>query len=281
MPRTSNTNVRDEHLIFVKNVPADLAKAAIPELFAPYEPERIKNVYPRSDITTVVVGFRTHQEANRAQQDTDGLRLENVVLRVEMYSKHRSVRFLREARTNWSSGAEEDEFEEEYEDESLAEPEYTLPFGRASQERSGPATWAQVIGDDRQTGMMPLPPPGIALRSENATRTHSIRETSSKWPSRLPVPHSDLACEMDNAETTLGLADSILLRSPNAPPFNVIGHDRDDKETRKLKEQTTTIKLHRSVPTSIFASWEPINTSQRISQRHCHDCIFCQKRVRN
>lgn len=80
MPRHNNTKAKEvEHLIFVKNVPADVARAAGPlmEMFARYGPTRIKNVYPTSDITTVVVSFPTLDEAIDAQEGTDGMRLES------------------------------------------------------------------------------------------------------------------------------------------------------------------------------------------------------------
>jgi RNA recognition motif-containing protein len=280
MPRASNTNSKDEHLIFVKNVPADLAKAAIPELFSPYEPVRIKNVYPKGNITTVVVGFDTHEKASRAQEDTDGLRLENVVLRVEMYSKHRSVRFLRDARTNqWSLGAEEDEFEDEYEDETPAEPEYTLPFGRARQDRSGPATWAQIVREDRRTGMVPLPPPRIALSMEHSTLLTRVASLTS--PIQVAVPRPFLASKTDNTTSTLGSTDGEPAHSPNTSPVDAIDYVRYVEENWKPKKQVATTKPDWPPYTSIFTPWEPINTSQRISQRHCRDCTFCQKRVRN
>jgi hypothetical protein len=280
MPRASNTNFRDEHLIFVKNVPAHLAKAAIPELFSPYEPARIKNVYPKGDITTVVVGFHTHEEASRAQKDTDGLCLENVVLRVEMYSKHRSVRFLRDTRTNqWPSGTGEEEFEDEYEDETPAEPEYTLPFGRARQDRSGPATWAQIVGEDRQTSMMPLPPSGIAFPSERPTTLTGPALLTS--PVQVAVPRFYLASKTDNATSTIGSTDGIPSHSPNMSPVDAIDYVGYVEKNRKPKKQAAATKLGWPPYASIFASWEPINTSQRISQRHCRDCAFCQKRVRN
>jgi len=78
MPRHHNTKAKDvEHLIFVKNVPAHVADGPLLDLFARYEPTRVKNVYPTSDITTVVFSFPTSDEACFAKEDTDGIRLES------------------------------------------------------------------------------------------------------------------------------------------------------------------------------------------------------------
>lgn len=78
MPRQNHTKSKEvEHLIFVKNVPADVAAGPLMELFERYDPIRIKNVYPTSDITTVVVSFPTYDEACYAKEDTDGIRLDS------------------------------------------------------------------------------------------------------------------------------------------------------------------------------------------------------------
>jgi hypothetical protein len=210
MPRAHNAKAhtkpngpaKDEHLIFVKNVPAYLATEAVPELFARYRPDRIKNVYPKSDITTVVVGFATQEKASQAQQETDGMRLENVVLRVEMYSKHRSVRYLQEARTkSQPTSAAEEDYEEldECEEVIPAEPEYVLPFARKPQEGSGPSTWAQVAGTDRKTDMIPPPLPGVAPLTEFPTPSEQRASPEPEPPIKVAVPRIDTARNTDNA----------------------------------------------------------------------------------
>jgi hypothetical protein len=290
MPRAHNVKghskpsgpAKDEHLIFVKNVPAYLATEAIPELFARYRPDRIKNVYPKSDITTVVVGFATQEKASQAQQETDGMRLESVVLRVEMYSKHRSVRYLQEARTKSQPlDATEEDYEdlEEYEENTLAEPKYVLPFARKPQEGSGPSTWAQVAGTDRKTDMMPLPPPpGVAPLADFPTP--SEQRASPAPPIKVAVPRIDTARNTDNATSTLGSTDEVLPHSSTSSSTKVSSCDGDVEYTTKTDEQATTTKPDQPVRDSIFAPWESTSTSQRISHRHCRDCTFCQMRMR-
>jgi hypothetical protein len=290
MPRAHNAKAhtkpngpaKDEHLIFVKNVPAYLATEAVPELFARYRPDRIKNVYPKSDITTVVVGFATQEKASQAQQETDGMRLENVVLRVEMYSKHRSVRYLQEARTkSQPTSAAEEDYEEldECEEVIPAEPEYVLPFARKPQEGSGPSTWAQVAGTDRKTDMMPLPPPpGVAPLADFPTP--SEQRASPAPPIKVAVPRIDTARNTDNATSTLGSTDEVLPHSSTSSSTKVSSCDGDVEYTTKTDEQATTTKPDQPVRDSIFAPWESTSTSQRISHRHCRDCTFCQMRMR-
>jgi hypothetical protein len=291
MPRAHNAKghskpngpAKDEHLIFVKNVPAYLATEAIPELFARYRPDRIKNVYPKSDITTVVVGFATQENASQAQQETDGMRLESVVLRVEMYSKHRSVRYLQEARTKsqpLDAGKEDYEELEEYEEDTLAEPEYVLPFARKPQEGLGPSTWAQVAGTDRKTDMMSLPPPpGVAALADFPTP--SEQRASPAPPIKVAVPRIDTVRNTESATSTLGSTDDVLPHSSNASSTKVASYDGDVENIAKTDEQAKTTKPDRPVLDSIFAPWEPVNTSQRISHRHCRNCMFCQMRMRS
>jgi hypothetical protein len=291
MPRAYNAKAhtkpngpaKDEHLIFVKNVPAYLATEAVPELFARYRPDRIKNVYPKSDITTVVVGFATQEKASQAQQETDGMRLENVVLRVEMYSKHRSVRYLQEARTkSQPTSAAEEDYEEldECEEVIPAEPEYVLPFARKPQEGSGPSTWAQVAGTDRKTDMIPPPLPGVAPLTEFPTPSEQRASPKPEPPIKVAVPRIDTARNTDNATSTLGSTDDVLPHSSNASSTKVASYDGDVEDTAKTGEQATTTKPDQPVRDSIFAPWEPMSTSRRMSHLHCRHCTFCQMRMR-
>jgi hypothetical protein len=289
MPRAHNPRVwtkanvpaKDEHLIFVKNVPAYLATEVIPKLFARYRPDRIKNVYPKSDITTVVVGFETHEKAARAQQDTDGMRLESVVLRVEMYSKHRSVRYLLEERAkSQSPGATEDEYEEEYEDnceeELPVQPQYVLPFARKPQDGTAPSTWAHVAGTERHTGMMPLPPPPGPARIEEFPML-AEQKAPSATPIKVAVPRIKVARDSNNATSTLGSTEGV---PSNVSSTKVASYDGDAEQNQTTEKRKAAAKVNKAVLDSIFAPWEPINTSQRISQGHCQNCTFCQMRMR-
>jgi hypothetical protein len=277
----ANVPAKDEHLIFVKNVPAYLATEAIPKLFAPYHPNRIKNVYPRSDTTTVVVGFETHEKASQAQQETDGMRLENFVLRVEMYSKHRSVRYLQEERTkSQSPDATEDGYgddnEDGYEEEPPAEAEYVLPFAKKPQDGAAPSTWAHVAGTDRQTGMMPLPPPPDLARLAKFLALSEQKAQSSTLV-KVAIPRIKVARHTENATSTLVSTEDMLSKTSST---KVDSYDGDAEQNQTTKKYTLALKVNKAVHDTIFAPWEPINTSRRISQRHCRDCTFCQMRMR-
>lgn len=174
MPRPQPTKppvkVKGEHMIFVKNVPADLATGALDDLLARYEPTRIKNVYPHSHTTTVVVSFKSHDEASYAQQDMDGIRLENVVLHVEMFSKHRSVRYLREERNaHRPLGAVDEELEEEPDEQAHHVPDAAPEVPDESDLTQlkvpsapppiviGGKTWAKIARKPEPLGKAPLP----------------------------------------------------------------------------------------------------------------------------
>jgi len=89
------TRSQNSHLIFVKNVPGDLAEEGIPKLFNEYRPLAIKNIYPYSSVTTMVLSFRSRAEAIRAKEGGHDKRLGNAVLRTEIYEDRRSIRFNR------------------------------------------------------------------------------------------------------------------------------------------------------------------------------------------
>jgi hypothetical protein len=276
---------KEEHLIFVKNVPAYMAHRSIPELYKQYEPVRFKNVYPHSDITTIVIGFRTHDKAVYAQQQTDGVRLESVVLRVEKYNKHRSVRYLQEVRTKGQPlGPTYDDFEEEEEEDQEPEPEpdYVLPFGPTTEETAGvPKTWARIAGNDRATnGMMPLPPPATAFRVRQPT---SITSTTKSTPTfAVAVPHIAALRkteEEDASEVTT--INSLPIQSTGTQSVGVTRSEGVVEEKKKTRTRPAATKVALSVHTSIFAEWEPINSTQRFAKLHCRDCSFCKMRERS
>ncbi|KAF1911957.1 hypothetical protein BDU57DRAFT_542569 [Ampelomyces quisqualis] len=275
MPRAQSTKAKDEHLIFVKNVPADLAIAAIPHLYAQFEPTRIKNVYPNGDITTVVVGFETHEEATQAQQETDGIRLENVVLRVEMYSKHRSVRFLRETRTSHRPhGAVDEDYEELVEE--MEQSEYVLPFGHSQGHAPG-TTWARIVGNKKNgTGMTPLPAAAVP-----ATPQPTLND-ENQTPESTPILEVAFPCfntvtNTKVADPDLASTGNVQPRSPRTSSTEIAGYEGDVEDNQKArKRQPTRGKVDMAVRTSIFAPWHLVNTSRNISQRHRRDCLFCK-----
>ena len=282
MPRPQHTRAKDEHLIFVKNVPADLATGPILDLYSRYEPLRIKNVYPNSDITTVVVSFRTLDEACYAQEDTDGMRLDNVVLRVEMFSKHRSVRYLREERnTHRPLGAVDEGYEEGPEDPPAYVPEaaYAIhmdfPNFPALQDK-GASTWAQIAKKTRPPGMTPLPAPA-------APPLHPIVAKEAVMSTQKPsvaTPCLTTAPETDDAPSEPALTDDISLPSPITSSTEVASYEGDGEDDHMSKGQPHIVKEKVLPRSSIIAPWEPIDSTEGIRQRHCRDCVFCQMRMR-
>lgn len=281
MPRTevSKFKGKEEHLIFVKNVPADLAIVALPRMYEQYDPVRFKNVYPNGDITTLVVGFHNHEEASYAQQETDGMRFDNVVLRVEMYSKHRSVRYLKEARHSHRPLGAIDDYIEEEEEEATPEPEYVLPFGPTKQETTGPTTWARVAGKAGALGMMPLLPPAGARHRRHPTPSGV---TPVSTPSlKVAVSYITALRKTDETDSEVTLTDSLPQRSPHTAFFGANGYEGDVEDNRKIKKRPVAAKKSVPVRTSLFAPWEPIDSTKQFSQRHCRNCTFCKLRERS
>jgi hypothetical protein len=281
MPRVQHPNPRDEHLVFVKNVPAYLATATIPELFAQYEPLRIKNVYPSGDITTVVVAFRRYEEAAQAQQKTDGMRLESVVLRVEMYSKHRSLRFLREGRaTKRPFGAAQERLEDEAEEYPIHHPEeqYAPPLEQICRENSGRATWAQIVRHDRQPGMLSLPaPPTVANEQISTNGQDGASLTIGISVANLHLSH---APGLDDAHSNCSGTERTWIDSPQTTPTEITSNEDHLKDDRKMEALPVTPNGQLMAFNSIFAVSEPVGTDQRIRQRHCQHCTFCQLGMR-
>ena len=108
MPLLPGTRASNERIVFVKNVPSYVPSDQIAELFAPYKPLSIKNIYKGSSITTIVVGFGSRSDAVRAQRNTDGKSLGSAVIKVEMYEQRRSLRYIKgQEQANLASSAGE------------------------------------------------------------------------------------------------------------------------------------------------------------------------------
>jgi hypothetical protein len=280
MPRTSDLGAKEEHLVFVKNVPADLATATIPDLYARYKPLRVKNVYPKGDITTIVLAFRTFETASQAQQDTDGLRLDNVVLRVEMYSKHRSIRYLREVRTSSRPLNVVDEDDDAEVEESLAysmEDGYRSPIEQVYQGNTGATTWAQIVRHDRQRDTKPLPATAVASRQQCSTTA----EEATIWTptTTIAVPRIPAVPKTDDEHSGIARTDETSLGSSYTSSARIVGYQGDVEgncQTKRLAADNPATKES----SSIFALWEPIDTNERIRQHHCRDCTFCQTLLR-
>ncbi|KAF2027134.1 hypothetical protein EK21DRAFT_91789 [Setomelanomma holmii] len=298
--RDTRAGLRDEHLIFVKNVPNSIS-SSIPTLFAPYSPLRVKNVYPHSDITTIVLGFRTQAAASIAQQETDGMRWENVVLRVEGYSKMRSVRYVREergrGRPRGAVGGEEagQEWEEVYEDEdgqqSGPELEYETVFPDVApavkRDVGGATTWAQVAKQTRRLSRTHAADRLVAESSRlDAVVDEHLDEavpSPMKAGPRAPTPSDWEASqhEEDDADerwSNTATPGAIHSHSPTASSSDFAGYAGDIEDNRKTTKVSNVPEAAPAAPTSLFAPWEPIDTSERILLLHCRDCLFCQKR---
>ncbi|CAA9966059.1 hypothetical protein PTMSG1_09418 [Pyrenophora teres f. maculata] len=122
-----NTKSQNAQHIFVKNVPGDLAREGIPRLFHEYKPTAIKNIYPNSSVTTVVLTFRSPTEAIRAKEGGHEKRLGNAVLRTEMYEDRRSIRFNRgQGQAKGKANAKEEDEAEDAEEAPEPAPTYTI-----------------------------------------------------------------------------------------------------------------------------------------------------------
>jgi hypothetical protein len=282
MLQTHNTKTRGEHLIFVKNVPAYMAVDAIPDLYAQYKPLRFKNVYPNGDITTLVVAFQAYDKAVQAQQDTDGMRLDNVVLRVEMYSKYRSLRFLREGRaTHQQLRVVHENIKDKTEGRSapFAEEEYLTPRTYVHQENLGATTWAQIVRHDCKPSMKTPPAPVAAIRSqpqvslEKPAMCTSETITDVTYFSIAFEPAADAMCSR-----TVG-SEGTLVGSSNTSSTEFAGSLGDFEDDCEMKERPVTTEEKTVAYSAIFAASEPTDTDERIRQRHYWDCAFCQMRI--
>jgi hypothetical protein len=283
MPCTHDSDPRDEHLIFVKNVPAYMAVAGIGDLYAQYKPLRVKNIYPNGDITTVVVAFRAYEEASQAQQDTHGIRMDNVVLQVEMYNKHRSLRFLKEGRAThrrFRDVHENIENETEGYPAHLNEGKCATALQDVHQKNPETTTWAQIVQYDRKPRMTPLSAPATALCPQShigAEESETCKLETKMTTFYFPFTRK---AETDGIRSITVGSDGTLLGTSNMPTTEFVGWLEDLKSNCHIEEHPFTPKEKTVIYSGIFAVSEPINTDKRIRQRHYQDCTFCQMRLR-
>jgi hypothetical protein len=353
-----NMRTPNEHLVFVKNVPSDLAKKnAIPKLFAQYNPIGFKNVYPHSNITTIVVTFATRREAAHAQKETDQTRLENVILRVEGYKKIQSVRYLRDKGQAIRPLGTVEEYDTEDSEEYHAEyepPAYNPPpeLVAAKDPKIAPTgiTWAHIAGnqrgavqpvvstiqetdeeekdeqDDKQdneqdegqdkdtppktptvTPRMPVAVPDItwtpkrtadgmpSLMSQNPLLppTPPIFSLSNRTivpPTLLPnTPRETILAPSTSSDEGEWAAHGPYEPLPALPsqknrtivparPGAFYNAQYDAEVEHKVKMEGVSDWAQKSTGIQAASAWEPIDTTERIRQRHCHDCAFCKKR---
>ena len=297
MPLLHSTRAPNEHLIFVKNVPGYFATDEIRSLFAKYNPASIKNVYPNSNVTTIVIGFRTKDEAARAQAETDQTRLAHVVLKVETYNQKQSVRYLRDqGQVTRPRGAAQENEAQYYDEEPIQEegPVFTPPMEPhiAKDSTAAPqgTTWADVagnrcalvheaptmleVGSPTTTESTPISTPRMPIVVPQKLFAPGLEHKSSQrpppevvslgysTPEALAIPPA-LSSHSTDTYSTDEIEDRIR-KLGNIPDWMTIAQWADDSSCRE----------HKPFPT------EPLDTTARIRAKHCRNCAFCQLRDR-
>jgi hypothetical protein len=287
----------NKHLIFVKNLPGYMADT-ITEIFEQYHPISIKNVYPRSDTTTIVVSFPTKQEADRAQSETDQMRLNNVILNVEKYNKTQSVRFLRGK--HWDNlllDAKENGHEEDIEEDSVdghamsrtptpLEPQFAPVAPAASPVLvTEGITWASVAAKLRS------PKKRSFLQAPNLPAEDTVTATPTSAPCiPVAIPVNTPAVKPENTDHVQTTAIS-LNRKPSSEAtvlaqmlaWRIDTPSEPDVEYNSMKRramdksvwEARVAQQHEDYDTKSY-----IDTTARIRQMHCRDCVFCKKRMR-
>ena len=229
-----NTRSQNAHLIFVKNVPGDLAHEGIPKLFGEYKPLVIKNIYPNSSVTTMVLSFRSHAEAIRAKEGGQDKRLGNAMLRTEMYEDRRSIRFNR----GQGQAQGKANNNEPYDSEDTEAPAYTIRNKARSKKglvaAKAPNTiadksWARVAGKPRIEERSEFPDlPTNSHGNLEADLNLNLNPTDSTHP----VPPEDPVPE-DGNHDSFPAADA--LDEQPTPQ----GSDMDDGDSDETVYQTS------------------------------------------
>lgn len=284
MPPAQIFKGRSEHQIFVKQVPKDTAKSTLPDLFAPYNPQSFRNLYPDSYNTTVVLSFSTHDEASLAYRDTNGMRLDNTVLRVEMWNEQRTTRATGAAEDVGAahSGVSILKLATLQHPTPVEDFERTdSPFADTGSPRLKPGdgfTWAQVAGPKR--------PPAAAAAATNRPSTPPLLHPVAGNTPSVPIVESlqPQVIEEPQEKAPSG--------SPATPPTCTEGTAYGEGETveggSEVVADTPKVAQHdESIVTQaqltsppVHSAWDSTNTSDRIARAHCRNCGFCQARLR-
>jgi hypothetical protein len=298
MPLSCSTKAPNEHLIFVKNVPGYLATDEIRSLFAKYNPASVKNVYPNSNVTTVVIGFRTKDQAARAQAGTDQTRLAHVVLKVEMYNQRQSVRYLRDqGQVNRPRGAVQEDESEYLDEDPTQEEELGLAPHTEQHAAKDPTaapqgtTWADVAGNRRA----PFNEATTVPEVDSPATTDSTPISTPRMPTAVPQKLFALDLEhkssprLPPAAVSLGYSAPETLAIP--PPLSsrstdTSSTDEIEGQVRRLGDITswTTVAQWASESSGqqpVRFPTEPLDTTARIRAMHCWNCTFCQLRGRS
>ena len=276
--------------IFVKNVPAFMAKKAIPDLFARYNALHCKNVYPTGFTTTIVVSFQSPADAELARQETDGMRLENIILHVEAYDDQRSIRFLRDNRRAHRP------LETTEDGENIPEFKGIVPRAGSNLTTStrkvagssivrglGSKTWASVAANKHDLTMSDVwsasdKSPG-ALSAESPPPRVSLPVQAMVSDFDIGVPTSS-----GNIPPDFHLEKQTAARSTtNAPMPTEIGDPAHEValEVSKVSSEGPVAEIcTTNTPKKVPGSEEFIDTTERIRQKHCQGCSFCELRTR-
>jgi hypothetical protein len=296
MPLLDSPKAPDEHLIFVKNVPGYVGTDTIRSMFDKYNPTSVKNVYPNSNVTTVVVGFRTKAEAARAQEETDQTRLEHVVLKVEIYNQRQSVRYLRDhGQPNRPLGAAKED-EPGYLNAKPAQEEasiFTPPLEPhvAKDPATAPrgTTWADIAGN-RHAQVKEVPKAGAADSPATGPSTPtSTPHIPIAVPRKLFAPGHRNANSPPQAALSLGHSTPEALAippSPSARSTDTSTASTTDEIGARVRawdniaswQAVTQWAIESSSHQPTRYSVEPLDTTARIRARHCADCAFCRLR---
>ncbi|KAI4674282.1 uncharacterized protein J4E84_010657 [Alternaria hordeiaustralica] len=300
MPLNNGAKAANEHLIFVKNVPGYIETDELKRMYESYNPTSLKNVYPNSNVTTIVVGFRTKAEAARAQEETDQTRIANVILKVEMYNQRQSVRYLRDqGQASRPLGmAEQDEpgyFDEPAQEDA---PVFTPPLEPyvARDPAAAPqgTTWADIAGNraapvKHTTKLEGTDSPATVPSTPNFTPRMPIAV-----PQKLPPGQPQPGSSPPPAAVSLGHSTPEALTIP--PAVTDVSTDSGSEATDETDENEEHDRMISDIAIwQATAQWanetvgyqspgqqvEPLDTTARIRQRHCRDCVFCQMRNRS
>ena len=213
-------------LIFVKNVPQDSA-SSIASIYTQYEPLDVKNLYPTSQITTMMIALPTAEIAATALRCTDGMKVDNTIISVERYNARQSIVARRESRRKCNSEHTRD-YEDEYDgyeaDQSMHDevpeswedalapyvPEERVGICREASKLDG-VSWADVT-----KGLLmklPSPPHATGATAITAPQTPIMAPAS---PMMVPVTMNSQASPPMEATAIVATPPS-LVRLPHTP----------------------------------------------------------------
>jgi hypothetical protein len=290
----------NRHLVFVKNVPDYLAKDIIPKLFAEYKPISVKNVYPNSSITTVVLAFPNAAEAAHVQRETDQMRVQNVILRVEGYNKQQSVRYLREnGHAGRPLGAVGDDEDEEEVDEAGYTHDETEWVGLPSTATAPPkgdlvkglddapkgTTWANIAA---------------SIKQAQALVEAEVKEECAANPAAT-TPHLPVAVPDITWPSTPKHTESLPHTTPSTSPPFLLPRSKRNLSPRLLNSLGITQHEQYTKDSNVEPNTKPLfdmggwlqnadafkytptvyglfDTADVIRAKHCPNCVFCQMR---